>query len=216
MGHYTSEAMIGRPLALAYLLFAIFCLSLSGCSAPAWYIGVGGKYNEAKTEVARPQGANLDKAILNLEGIVTQNPTYRDSLTLLGGAYYKKSRYQDAFQILQRALAVNKDDEIAWILLGLSQLRLGDDQRGLDSIKGGITLLSRAMQDEYRGFSGWDRNGIVRTALRRATFSATKGLEEKDNIFRSGEALLQRINDEEWYQQHSDRVIKRREENIAY
>ncbi|MBI2989239.1 MAG: hypothetical protein HYY45_20950 [Deltaproteobacteria bacterium] len=206
-----------RLLAFAYLLFAIICLSLFGCSTPSWYFGVGGKYNEAKTELMRPRGADLNRAILSLESIVRENPTYRDSLTLLGMAYYHKARNEDAFQIITRALAINREDEIAWLLLGLLQLRLGDHERGLESIKGGLTLMGRAMRDDsgYRGYSKWDPSGSVRLSLRRAVFSATKGLEERENLVRATEALFRAIFNEEWFQVNRDRAIERRDTDLG-
>lgn len=128
------------------------------------------------------------------------DPSYEDSLTLLGRAYYKRQRYKDAFQLLKRALAVNPKDEIAWTALGLTQLRLGDDQRGLESFKGGITLLSQVAKrgEPYKGVEDWDKNSLVRRALRKAILYATKGLEEKKKLIRSGEILLTRIDNEEW------------------
>jgi len=130
--------------------------------------------------------------------VVRRDPYYEDSLTLLGRAYYNNRRYRDAFQILKRALAVNREDEIAWITLGLAQLRLGDDVRGLENFKGGITLLLKVSKDGYRGLEDWDINRLVRGALRKAVFYAAKGLEEKKRIIRTGEILLARIDDEEW------------------
>ena len=128
------KLVIASVYMTAYLLFAIFYslfafLSVSGCSIPRF--GVGGRYLEAKDEITRPRGGDINKAIANLEGIVRENPTYQDSLTLLGRAYYKTGRYQDASLILQRALAVNKDDEIAWLVFGLTQLRLGEDRKSV-------------------------------------------------------------------------------------
>lgn len=189
-----------RHLAIGYLLLTMGFLLTPGCTYAIPRFGIGGRYNEGRDEVTRRRGGNVDKAIVALESVVQEDPTYRDSLTLLARAYYKKDRYQDAYLILQRALALNKEDEIAWIVLGLTQLRLGDDQNGSDSIKGGLTLLSREMRDGYRGFSYWDRNGVVRSSLRRAVLLATKGLEEKENLIKATELLLAQIDDEEWFQ----------------
>ena len=173
------KLMIAFVYMTAYLLFAIFyslfaILSVSGCSTLRF--GVGGRYLEAKEEITRPRGGDINKAIANLEAIVRENPTYQESLTLLGRAYYKKGRYQDASLILQRALAVNKDDEIAWLVFGLTQLRLGEDQKGLETLKGALTLAGKEMKEYYRGFQYWDRQGRVRIAIRRAVASAIKGL----------------------------------------
>lgn len=189
-----------RHLAISYLLLAISVSFASACSFAIPRFGIGGRYNEGRDEVTRRRGGNVDKAIVALESVVKEDPTYRDSLTLLARAYYKKDRYQDAYLILQRALALNKEDEIAWIVLGLTQLRLGDDQNGLDSIKGGLTLLSREMRDGYRGFPQWDRRGVVGSSLRRSVFLATKGLEEKENLIKATENLLAEIDDEERFQ----------------
>jgi len=182
-------------------LFAACCLSLVffvlACWRPAGF-GIGGRYLDAKAELTKRTG-DLDKAIANLEYVVTRDALYQDSLTLLGRAYYKKGRHRDAFQVLTRALAVNQDDEIAWIMLGVTQLRLNDDAKGLESLKGGLTLLSQVSKDGYRGIDVWDRNSVARVALRRAVFAVTKGLEDKPSLIATSEALIARIDDEEWY-----------------
>lgn len=208
------KLMIASVYMTGYLLFAIFYslfafLSVSGCTI--WRFGAGGRYLEARDEITRPRGGDINKAIVNLEGIVRENPTYQDSLTLLGRAYYKRGRYQDASLILQRALAVNKDDEIAWLVFGLTQLRLGEDQKGLETLKGALTLASKEMKEYYRGFQYWDRAGKVRIVLRRAVLSATKGLEEKQNLIRNVELLIAGADEEEW-QQDRDKSMERIQE----
>jgi len=83
----------------------------------------------------------MDRAVSALETVVRDDPTYKDSLTLLGRAYYRQERFADAHVILQRAVAVNKDDEIAWMTLGITQLRLNDNARGMESLKGAVTAV---------------------------------------------------------------------------
>jgi tetratricopeptide (TPR) repeat protein len=195
-----------RSSALSSLLLALGFLLLSSCTHAIPRFGIGGRYAGGREEVTKSRGGNIDRAIVALEAVALQDPTYRDTLTLLGRAYYKNGRYGDARQILIRALSLNKDDEIAWLVLGVAQMRLGEDQRGLESIKGGLTLLGKAMTDGYRDFPEWDPNRIVRTSLRRSVLLATKGLEEKTNLVRSLEVLLDRIDDEEWRQAH-DRIV---------
>ncbi len=137
---------------------------------------------------------------------------YRDTLTLLGRAYYQQRRYQDSLQLLQRAVLVNKEDEIAWLLLGLTQLRLGHDQNGLESFKGGLSLLYKASKNGYRGYDVWDRNKLVQTAIRRAIFQVQKdGLGRKARLIRSGELILYQIDDEEAYLANDEVVKDRRE-----
>ena len=183
---------------------AIYCVALTigyltfGCSHSIPRFGIGGRCLEGKQEVTKCRFGDVDKAIVALEEVVRQDPTYQDSLTLLGRAYYKKGRYRDALEILRRASAVNPEDEIAWIALGLTQLRLGDDQRGLETLKGGVTLLNKVSIDGYKGISFWDKNGSVRTAIRQSVFLLLKEYDAKEKIISSGEILLARIDDEMW------------------
>jgi tetratricopeptide (TPR) repeat protein len=195
------EPKVGRlRLASIGCLLLTLGLSLPACWAPRWSFGLGGKYNEANIELLRGRGADLDKAIANLESIVQEDPSYRDSLTLLGKAYYRKGRFYDAFAILQRALAVNKDDEIAWLYYGLAQIKVGENEKGLETIRGGLTLLGKAMRNNYRDYNAWDPRGTVRASLNRAVFQALKGLQERENLIQTTEVLLARVDEEEWFQ----------------
>lgn len=183
------------------LLLILSCQFVVGCSRPDWFVGRSGQYTEGKYEMLRRVGGNMDKAINNFEAIAIDDPKYRDTLTLLGRAYYKKGRYKDAHLILQRAVAIKNDDEIAWLIFGITQLRLGDNDRGLESVRGGLTLFARATADnKYRGYNGWDPADKVKIAGRRAVFIALKGLEQKDDLIRSVESVLSAVEDEEFHQ----------------
>jgi len=166
------------------------------------------RYNDANIELLRGRTANLDRAIESLQVVVQDNPTYRDSLTLLGKAYYRKGRYYEAYSIIQRALAVNKEDEIAWLIFGLAQIRVGENAKGLETIKSGLTLMVKAMNEEYRGYPNWDPRRTVRNTLNRSVFQALKGLEERENLIQIIEQFLTRIDEEEWFQRN-DKTIDR-------
>src|SRR5919108_154139 len=146
-------AMNWRCLRILCRFFACsFLALLSACALASHEIprfGINGRYQQGKDQFLRGRGGNMDKAIAGLESVVTEDPAYKDSLTLLARAYYKRQRYKDAFSILQRALALNKDDEVAWLVLGLTQLHLGQNESGMQSLKGGITLLARSSTAEY-------------------------------------------------------------------
>src|SRR6266550_1436381 len=150
---------------------AVALLSFSlGCNHWVPRFGVGGRYEEGIEQFLRGRGGDMDTAIVALESVVSQDPTYKYSLTYLGRAYYLKGRYQDAFAVLQRAVAVHKDDEQAWMALGLAQLRLGQNDTGIESLKGGITLASRVMVDGYHNYIYWDTRGLIRASMRRSAF----------------------------------------------
>lgn len=179
---------------------------LSGSIACTHYIprfGVGGRYEEGREQFLRGRSGDMDTAVVALEYVVSQDPTYKGSLTYLGRAYYKKGRYPEAFAILQRALAVDKDDEMAWLALGLTQLRLGQNDKGIESLKGGITLANKVMVDGYHNYIYWDTRGLIRESMRRSAFLLTKGPEEKDNIIQNTDRLLALIDDEENFQRNT-------------
>ena len=194
---------IQRNYPAAAILFAsaILITALIGCSAqniPRF--GVGGRYEEGRDQFLRGRGGDMDTAINTLEFVVSKDPAYKNSLMYLGRAYYRKARYQDAHAILQRALALNQEDELAWLSFGLTQLRLGQVDKGLESLKGGITLASRVMVDGYHNYIYWDTRGLIRASIRRSAFLLTKGTEEKDNVIQATDRLLAVVDEEENFQ----------------
>jgi tetratricopeptide (TPR) repeat protein len=179
-------------------VFAVFvCLGAVSCTNTLPRFGVGGRYEEGKDQFFRGRGGDMDRAVVSLEYVVSQDPTYKHSLTYLGRAYYRKERYKDAYAILQRAVAVNRDDEIAWLALGVTELRLGQNEKGIETLKGGITLASKVLVEGYHNYERWDIRGTVRASIRRCAFYLTKGPEEKENIIQSTDRLLALIDDEE-------------------
>jgi len=146
----------------------------------------------------------MDKAVTALESVVSQDPTYKLSLMYLGRAYYRKGRYQDAFAVLQRAVAVNKEDEQAWLALGATQLRLGQNEKGVETLKGGVTLANKTMVDGYHNYLYWDTRGLIRASLRRTAFLLTKGVDEKKNIVENTDRLLGLIDDEDNFQKNAN------------
>ncbi|HEY7555002.1 MAG TPA: tetratricopeptide repeat protein [Candidatus Binatia bacterium] len=189
--------------AVSLFAAAILVTSLLGCTSQQIpRFGVGGRYEEGKDQFLRGRGGDMDTAIDALEFVVSKDPTYKNSLTYLGRAYYRKGRYKDAYEILQRALFVNQEDELAWLAFGVTQLRVGQVDKGLESLKGGITLASRVMVDGYHNFIYWDTRGLIRASIRRSAFLLTKGAEEKDNIIQATDRLLALVDDEDNFQKN--------------
>ena len=188
-----------KILAIAVVLVGL----IVGCNHYVPRFGVGGRYEEGREQFLRGRGGDMDTAVTALEYVVSQDPTYKFSLTYLGRAYYRKQRYRDAYAVLQRAVAVNNDDEQGWMALGTTQLRLGQTDKGIESLKGGITLASKVMVDGYHNYIYWDTRGLVRSSLQRSAFLIVKGPEEKDNIIQNMDRLLALIDDEENFQRNT-------------
>jgi tetratricopeptide (TPR) repeat protein len=190
-----------RASLVSVMLVVSLLVSCTSQSIPRF--GIGGRYEEGRGEFLRGRGGDMDRAIAALEYVVSQDPTYKQSLTYLGRAYYRKGRYRDAFAVLQRALTVDKEDEMAWLAVGLAQLRLNQNEKGMESLKGGITLANKIWVDGYHNYLYWDTRGVVRASLRRSAFLLTKGIEEKDNIIQTTDRLLALVDDEENFQKNT-------------
>ena len=185
------------------VLLLTLAAALPGCSdifSSVPRFGTGGRYLEGRDQFLRGRGGNMDTAIEALQAVVKDDPTYKDSMTLLGRAYYRKGYFDISRQVLERALLINKDDEVAWLNLGLAQLKLGQDDAGMETLGGAITLVSKVSRSGYRNFPHWDSKGTVRTAISRAVVAYKKGLEEKDGLIRAAEVILVRMDDEENFQ----------------
>jgi len=186
------------------VVWAIALASITtACTHHIPRFGIGGKYEEGKAQFMLGRSGDMDVAITALETVVKENPKYDDALTYLGRAYYRKGRYFDAYEILQRAVAVNKDDEVAWIAIGLTQLSLGQNDKGVESLKGGITVASRVMKSGYKNYDYWDARGVISAAIRRSAFLLAKGIEERNGIIESTDRLLALVDDEENFQRNS-------------
>lgn len=196
----TSRSLNRPPFFVAVILLAGLSI---GCSHAIPRFGIGGRYEEGREQFLRGRVGDMDTAITALESVVSQDPTYKFSLTYLGRAYYRKGRYQDAYAILQRAVAIDKEDEVAWLALGLTQMRLGQNDSGVETLKGGITLANKVMHDGYRNYLYWDTRGLIKASIRRSAFLLTKGASERDEIIQSTDRLLGLVDDEDNFQRNT-------------
>ena len=183
-----------------YKKLLLVAVLIFGCSNSLPRFGTGGRYEEGRDQFLRGRGGDMDKAVVAFEAVVKVDPTYKDSLTYLGRAYYRKQRYQDAFAILQRALAVNPDNEIAWISLGMTQLQLGQNEKGIETLKSGITLASKVMVEGYHNYEKWDIRRTIQASIRRSAFLLISDSQAKDKILQSLSQLLAQVDDEENFQ----------------
>ena len=188
---------------MVYKKLLLVAVLIYGCSNSLPRFGTGGRYEEGRDQFLRGRGGDMDRAVVALEAVVMADPTYKDSLTYLGRAYYRKGRYQDAFAILQRALAVNPDNEIAWISLGVTQLQLGENEKGIETLKSGITLASKVMVEGYHNYEKWDIRRVIQTSIRRSAFLLISESQAKEKIIQSVNQLLAQVDDEENFQKNT-------------
>jgi tetratricopeptide (TPR) repeat protein len=90
----------------------------------------------------------------------------------LGRADYETQRYASARRLLQQAIGINKNDNVARLYLGLTLAQMGDRENGLKEIQAGLKGLydwivyvrqNFSMGNEYGQF--WDQRGLIRAAI---------------------------------------------------
>ena len=114
-------------------------LLLGGCAAFA----VGGQFQSGRRALL---ANDPETALAYFTGVADQNPNYvfhsvhfREGIwTYLGRAQYEIKRYPEARQSLERALSMDRNDNLARLYLGLSLVRSGDQSRGLKEIEAGM------------------------------------------------------------------------------
>ena len=89
----------------------------------------------------------------------------------VGRSEYLTGRFPQARQTLERALASNRDEDIARLYLGLTLAREGDRQRGLKEIESGMRGINSFLDyiNQAQRFSigqFWDPDMDIRRAIR--------------------------------------------------
>ena len=89
----------------------------------------------------------------------------------VGRAEYASGRFPQARQSLERAIAANKDEDIARLYLGLTLVRSGNQQGGLKEIEGGMKGINDFLEwitETHRFSFGqfWDPNLEIRKAIK--------------------------------------------------
>jgi tetratricopeptide (TPR) repeat protein len=87
-----------------------------------------------------------ETALAYFRGVAEQDPNYiyhsvhfREGIwTYVGRAQYETKQYDDARKSLERALAQDRDDQLARLYLGLTLARLGERSRGVKEIEAGM------------------------------------------------------------------------------
>ena len=189
------------PLWLALLMADVSPpLSLAATANTSSTIRVKGvsleeKYRLGKFFVITSPKGKANDAVTLLVDVAVENPLYKNTLTLLGAAYYWQGNNYEASKFSSRALAVKKDDEIAWLIYGLTQLKLEEHRKGTDSLKAGLTLLNK--QSKSGNLESLSPPASIRRDFRRAVFAVDKAdPAQKAETINAVENLLLRIIEE--------------------
>jgi tetratricopeptide (TPR) repeat protein len=191
------------------LLFTI--VSLSGCASmqvakdvqfgrQAFFVG--------QNETAQSYFQNAAKMNPNYE--YYSMGSRQGVWSYVGRSEYATGRYPQARQSLERALAANKNEDIARLYLGLTLAREGDRQRGVKEVEAGmkgiydwLEYVTQAYVFSYGRF--WDPGNEIRSQIRTDLAMISARDVDLQQIIAEGEWLGKRMEEE------SDRARKQQQ-----
>ena len=186
----------------AYSMCVLSCvIFLLGCTA----MQLAGDVNSGRQALII--GKN-EEAATYFRTAAEKDPNYLYGTPLRQGIWsyvgrtdYALGRLPQAREALERALAANKEEDIARLYLGLTLARQGDRQRGLQEIEGGLTgihgwleYITQAFRFSFGQF--WDPSREIRAAI-ESDLAMISGKDiEWQRLIGSGEWIGKRIEEE--------------------
>ena len=184
---------------LVYLSLVVF---LSGCAS----LQVGTDFDSGRQ--AYLAGKN-DDALSYFQSAAQKDSDYtyygyafRQGIwSYVGRTEYATGKLPQARQSLERALALNKDEDVARLYLGLTLVRSGDRQQGLKEIEGGMKGIydqSEYITQAFRFTQGrfWDPRGEIRSAI-QGNLAMLSGKDvDVQKLLADGEWLGKRVEEE--------------------
>jgi tetratricopeptide (TPR) repeat protein len=153
--------------------------------------------------------AGQDEAALGyFQSAAQTDPSYKYGtayqqgiLSYVGRTEYSLGRLPQARETLQKALAANKDEDIARLYLGLTLARSGDRQAGLKEIEDGmrgihdwIEYITEAHRFSFGQF--WDPAREIRTAIRGDLAMISARDFDWQRLISDGEWVAKRMEEE--------------------
>jgi tetratricopeptide (TPR) repeat protein len=95
------------------------------------------------------EGSNLDEAESLIQRALKLQPANGGYLDSLGWIYYKKGQYKRAMEVLERAVALDKNEGVIWEHLGDALVALGQKKDALEKYREALRLKNEP-RDEAR------------------------------------------------------------------
>ena len=147
----------------------LLAMSLAGCSAFA----VGGQFQSGRNALLV---GDPERALAYFRSVADQDPNYvyqsmdfREGIwTYLGRTQYETKRYAEARQSLERAVAQDRNDNLARLYLGLTLARSGERSRGIKEIEAAMKGIYDWLEymNRVRPFQAyWDPSRTMRNQI---------------------------------------------------
>jgi tetratricopeptide (TPR) repeat protein len=119
--------------------------------------------------------------------------------TYVGRTQYATKRYQEARQSLERALSMDRDDNMARLYLGLTLARSGDLSRGIKEIESAMTGIHDWLEyiNRTRPFEAfWDPLREMRNAIEKDLANISARDFNPEHLIANAEWLGKRMEEE--------------------
>ncbi len=187
-----------NPFSSALLFLTLIT---SGCAS----FQVGQDFNSGRQ--AFLIGKN-ESALSYFQVVAQKDPNYtygvamrQGVLSYLGRAEYATGKLPEARQTLEKAIAVNQNEELARLYLGLTLAQSGDRQQALRQIEGGmkglydqIEYITQAGRGSYGDF--WDTRGEIRSAIQGELATLSGKEVDLQKVIANGDWLGKRVEEE--------------------
>ena len=183
------------------LILLSLLISLSACTS--FY--AGGDVAAGRRALL---AGNNEAALAYFQSAAQIDPSYKHGTALQQGVWsyvgrseYAIGRLPQARETLEKGLSANRDEDIARLYLGLTYARIGDRQRGLKEIEGGmrgindwIEWVTEAHRFSFGQF--WDPAREIRTAI-QGDLAMISGREfDWQKLITDGEWIAKRMEEE--------------------
>ena len=183
------------------LMLLSLLISLSACTS--FY--AGGDVAAGRRAML---AGNNEAALAYFQSAAQIDPSYKYGTAFqqgiwsyVGRSEYAVGRLPQARETLEKALTTNRDEDIARLYLGLTYARIGDRQRGLKEIEGGMRGLNDWLEwvtEAHRFSFGqfWDPAREIRTAI-QGDLAMISGREfDWQKLITDGEWIAKRMEEE--------------------
>lgn len=147
-------------------------------------------------------------ALSYFQSVAERDPGYRYGsayrqgiLSYLGRAEYAVGQLPQAQKTLERALAANREEDLARLYLGLTLARSGEQQRGVREIENGlkgingfIEYITEAHRFSFGQF--WDPSGALRRSIRQELAALSGSERRTETLIASAETIGQQMEEE--------------------
>lgn len=183
------------------LVMLLLVVVLGGCAA----LQLGNDFQSGRTALLT---GKTEVALSYFASVAAKDPSYsygtayrQGVLGYLGRAEYATNQLPQAQKTLERAVALNREDDSARLYLGLALARSGDRQRGLSEIESGMKGLHGFLEwvtQTHRFSFGqfWDPTRQIRSAIERDLAMMRSSEIDWPKLIADGEWLGKEIDEE--------------------